>query len=67
MTLQHVLYFKSLLNQNYTVYPFNIPYPLNDLFFSIIFLTWNETYIANVNFHATMIFNEPFVSLIIVI
>lgn len=67
MTLQHVLYFKSLLNQNYIVYPFNIPYPLNDHFFSIFFLTWNETYIANVNFHATMNFNEPFVSLIIVI
>jgi len=68
MTLQHVLYFKSLLNQNYTVYPFNIPYSLND-FFSLnnFFLTWNEIYIANVNFHATMISNEPFVSLIIVI
>lgn len=67
MTLQHVLYFKSLLNQNYTVYPFNIPYPLNYFFFPIIFLTWNEIYTAIVNFHATMFSNEPFVSLIIVI
>lgn len=67
MTLQHVLYFKSLLNQNYKY--ILLIYPTHSMiFFSVFFfLTWKETYIAMVNFHAAMFSNEPFGSLIIAI
>lgn len=67
MTLQHVLYFKSLLNQNYKY--ILLTYPIHSvIFFSVFFfLTWKETYIAIANFHAEMFSNEPFVSVIIAI
>lgn len=66
MTLQHVLYFKSLLNQNYKY--ILLIYPTHSvIFFLFFFLPWKETYVAIVNFHAAMFSNEPFVSLIIAI
>lgn len=55
MTLQHVLYFKSLLNQNYKY--ILLTYPTHSITFFLnffFFLTWKETYIAIVNFHAAM-------------